>query len=60
MAYPVDYLTAGLGGFEMQFRPLRGLGSLNNALREWVGLVVYRVLGRTPVIVPSQVSIADN
>ena len=60
MAYPVDYLTDGLGGFEMQFRPLGGLGSLNNALREWIGLVVYRVLGRTPVIVPSQETIADN
>lgn len=60
MAYPVDYLTDGRGGFKMQFRPLRGLGSLNSALREWIGLVVYRVLGRTPVIVPSQESIADN
>lgn len=60
MAYPVDYVTAGLGGFELRFRPLRGLSSLNSAMREWVGLIAYRVLGRTPTLVPSQESLADN
>ena len=60
MAYPVDYVTDGRGGFEFQFRPMRGLSSLNTAMREWIGLIVYRVLGRTPVIVPSPDSLADN
>lgn len=60
MAYPVDYLTDGRGGYKFQFRPLQGLSSLNKAMREWVGLIVYRVLGRTPVLVPSPVSLADN
>ncbi|CAN0592083.1 unnamed protein product [Laminaria digitata] len=60
MAYPVDYTTDGRGGLELQFRPVQGLASLNKALREWVGLLVYRVLGRTPVIVPSQEVVTDN
>lgn len=60
MAYPVDYETDGRGGYTFQFRPLNGVGSLNKALREWIGLIVYRVLGRTSVIVPSQALVADN
>lgn len=60
MAYPVDYTTDGRGGFELRFRPLNGLSSLNSAMREWIGLVVYRLLGRTPVLLPSGESIADN
>lgn len=60
LAYPVDYVTDGRGAFEIQFRPMKGLGSLNDALREWIGLVVYRVLGRTSEVVPSQASVADN
>lgn len=60
MAYPVDYLTDGRGGFEPRFRPIIGLASLNTVLREWIGLIAYRVLGRTPVIVPSQASLSDN
>ena len=60
MAYPVDYLTDGRGGFELQFQPMKGLSFLNNAVREWVGLLVYRMLGRTPDIVPSQAPMTDN
>jgi len=60
MAYPVDYVTDGRGGFELQFRPIRGLASLNTSMREWIGLIVYRILGRTPVIVPSPESLSDN
>lgn len=60
MAYPVDYQTAGLGRLEVGFRPLKGLSSLNDALREWTGLIVYRVLGRTSAIVPSTKSRTDN
>lgn len=60
MAYPVDYQTAGLGRLDVGFRPLKGLSSLNDALREWIGLIVYRVLGRTPSLVPSPQSGTDN
>ena len=60
MAYPVDYATDGRGGFELQFRPLQSLASLNKATREWIGLIAYRILGRTPVLVPSPASLADN
>lgn len=60
IAYPVDYLTAGHGRLEVRFRPLKGLSSLNDALREWTGLIVYRILGRTSDIVPSPQSDTDN
>ena len=60
IAYPVDYVTDGRGGFELQFRPMKGLSSLNDAMREWIGLVVYWILGRTSVIVPSPESLYDN
>jgi len=60
MAYPVDYVTAGNRKFEIRFRPIKGLSSLNNAMREWIGLIVYHGLGRTPVIVPSPESLSHN
>jgi uncharacterized SAM-binding protein YcdF (DUF218 family) len=60
IAYPVDYITDGRGGFEIQFQPMRGLSSLNSAMREWIGLMVYRALGRTQTLVPSPGSLSDN
>lgn len=53
IAYPVDYLTVGSSHSEIRFRPLQGLSSLNQALREWVGLIAYRIMGRTSSIFPS-------
>tara|TARA_R110000868_G_scaffold102886_1_gene283473 strand:- start:2345 stop:3154 length:810 start_codon:yes stop_codon:yes gene_type:complete len=60
LAYPVDYLSDGSGRFTLGFNPLVGLGHLNKALREWTGLLAYRILGRTSAIVPSAKVAADN
>ena len=50
--YPVDYLTYGTGEFELTFNPLSGLSELNNGLHEWLGLIAYRLMGRTPALLP--------
>ena len=50
--FPVDYETEGKGEFELRFNALSGLRALNRALREWIGLVAYRVLDRTDALFP--------
>jgi uncharacterized SAM-binding protein YcdF (DUF218 family) len=53
LAFPIDYLT---GDNEPQFQPSFGLGAnldvLAEAIREYIGLVVYRHLGRTSELFP--------
>lgn len=53
LAFPIDYLT---GENEPQFQPSFGLGVnldvLGEAIREYIGLVVYRHFGRTPELFP--------
>jgi len=53
--YPVDYRTTGR--IELDRHPNAGTGSrladLDLALREWVGLVAYRIMGRTEELFPS-------
>ena len=53
--YPVDYRTTGR--VELDRHPNAGTGSrladLDLALREWVGLVAYRLMGRTKELFPS-------
>jgi uncharacterized SAM-binding protein YcdF (DUF218 family) len=52
VAYPVNYRTGRtltpdllqLGG---------NLAQIDGAMREWVGLVAYRLLGRTDALLPS-------
>jgi uncharacterized SAM-binding protein YcdF (DUF218 family) len=50
--FPVDYAT----DHETQFQPQFGLGAnlqfLSEAVREYIGLVVYYSLGRMPVLFP--------
>lgn len=50
LAYPVDYRSAG----ELMWAPdlLAGLDALNEAMREWIGLVAYRIMGRTDSLFP--------
>ncbi|WP_158045567.1 YdcF family protein [Skermanella pratensis] len=50
VAYPVDYRSAG----ELMWGPdlLAGLDALNEAMREWIGLVAYRIMGRTDSLFP--------
>ena len=48
--YPVDYTTGGGGGFGVGFNLTRRGESMHRALREWIGLVAYRMLGRTDAV----------
>lgn len=58
--YPVDYATFGTGDFTLSFDPFGGLKSLDGAVREWIGLLVYRLLGRTGDLFPGPGSVGDN
>ena len=53
LPYPVDYRTGRRHGFSLDFRPLGNLLTLDGAIREWVGLIAYRLLGHTHSILPS-------
>ena len=50
--FPVDYETAGRGDLELRFSALSGLGDLNKSVREWIGLIAYRILDRTDALFP--------
>jgi uncharacterized SAM-binding protein YcdF (DUF218 family) len=50
VAYPVDY--RGLGGSEVGWDLAERLRTLNIAVKEWIGLVAYRVTGRTGALIP--------
>ncbi|MEK9723822.1 MAG: YdcF family protein, partial [Rhodospirillaceae bacterium] len=52
VAYPVDYDTPGNESFSIDFSFRRGLGGLTDALRECLGLLFYRLTGRTDDIFP--------
>ncbi len=51
--YPVDYLTDGSYDFAPGFALAGGLARLDLALHEWVGLVVYRLMGYTDALFPA-------
>jgi uncharacterized SAM-binding protein YcdF (DUF218 family) len=55
MAFPVDYRTTGR--IELEPGTATGMGSrladLDYAVRAWVGLLAYRLLGRTDAILPA-------
>tara|TARA_A100001037_G_scaffold306512_1_gene352245 strand:+ start:1162 stop:1956 length:795 start_codon:yes stop_codon:yes gene_type:complete len=50
--YPVDYLTAGNTKAELGFNLRTGLNRLRAAQHEWIGLIVYRVMGASTAIFP--------
>jgi uncharacterized SAM-binding protein YcdF (DUF218 family) len=52
VAYPVDYATAGDGEFALGFSLIDGLDAISVGIREWLGLVVYRLLDRTDSLFP--------
>lgn len=53
-AYPVDWRTRGWVDAERPFLTLSGgLGRLDTAVHEWVGLIGYRLAGRTRVWFPA-------
>ena len=52
-AYPVDWRTRGGLGAAIPFSSIGdGLRRTDTALREWVGLVTYRMAGRTSALFP--------
>jgi uncharacterized SAM-binding protein YcdF (DUF218 family) len=53
IAYPVDYTTAGWDDvFRLPFAVSEGLGRTDGAIREWIGLFVYRLTGKTSTFFP--------
>ncbi len=48
--YPVDY--RGLGGGDVGWDLAERLRTLNIAVKEWIGLVAYRLTGRTGNLIP--------
>jgi uncharacterized SAM-binding protein YcdF (DUF218 family) len=50
LPYPVDFLTGNPAEFE--FSPLRRLAALNFLAKEWLGLIAYRILGRSTEFLP--------
>jgi uncharacterized SAM-binding protein YcdF (DUF218 family) len=52
-AYPVDWRTRGAGDLQRGFSTLsEGLRRTDAATREWVGLVIYRLTGRSTELLP--------
>jgi uncharacterized SAM-binding protein YcdF (DUF218 family) len=52
--WPVDYRTAGgWDALRIFDAPADGLKRLDTALREWIGLLVYRAAGRTDALFPA-------
>ncbi len=52
--YPVDFRTAGAGDAWRGFNSVSdGLRRADVATREWVGLVAYRLTGRSAALLPS-------
>ncbi len=47
LPYPVDFQTEGTGRVRYLAGFGHGMGKLGTAIREWVGLIAYRVLGRS-------------
>lgn len=53
--WPTDYRTAGNEGFGLaKDNPLDSLQNTSVALREWIALAAYRLLGRTRTLLPGK------
>ena len=53
LPYPVDFKTEGTGQFNYFQGLASGFHTLGAALKEWIGLIGYRMLGRTDSIFPA-------
>ena len=53
LAWPVDYGTPGHTRLVLDFDMTPGVNRVEGALHEWIGLVAYRILGRTDALFPS-------
>ena len=51
--YPVDYRTGGIASFWTPYKiPAVGLRNADYAIKEWIGLLAYRMTGRTKELWP--------
>jgi len=54
-AYPVDWRTRGVSDLARPFTNLGdGLRRTDTAMREWIGLIIYRVAGYIPELFPGR------
>ncbi len=51
--YPVDYNFTGNENFRLSFNFLSGLSYLGKGLHEWLGLLFYRLTGKTAAFFPA-------
>lgn len=50
--YPVDFSTSGEMEYGLEFYGLSAVSSVSWVLREWVGILAYRLVGRTSELFP--------
>lgn len=56
LPYPVDYSVGpGTTGLQLGWNLSARAESAQRAMREWIGLVVYRLLGRTTAVLPGPI-----
>src|SRR3546814_17473668 len=53
LPYPVDYRSGDIQ--HLPFQPLHALRRLDAASTEWIGLIAYRLLGRTHELLPPRI-----
>ena len=57
IAWPTDYRSSGIERFGIDIaEPVANLQTATAAMKEWIGLVVYRWTGRTDDLLPAQAS----
>ncbi len=52
LPYPVDYKTGSSFAFDLSLNPAGRLASLDAAVHEWLGLIFYRLTGKTDSLFP--------
>jgi len=52
VAYPTDYRTSGRGRMAVRLKFSQGLRTFDRAVHEWIGLIGYRLMGRTSRLLP--------
>ncbi|EMG36478.1 hypothetical protein PCS_02983 [Desulfocurvibacter africanus PCS] len=57
LPYPVDYRTVAGMAWEFPFQTGQRLALVSAAMREWVGLAVYRLIGRSDALFPAAQSL---
>ena len=55
VAYPVDYTTTPGLQLIVRWNVVGGLRTINRALHSWIGLIAYRLMGRTDALFPGPV-----